>query len=75
MNLAVFGANGQTGQLMTKQALAAGHMVTTCEWTEFEHTVTCPVKRNLGVSTLPITILRAKSASKVAETRILSGLS
>jgi putative NADH-flavin reductase len=28
MNLAVFGANGQTGQLVTKQALAAGHMVT-----------------------------------------------
>ena len=28
MNLAVFGANGKTGQLVTKQALAAGHMVT-----------------------------------------------
>jgi putative NADH-flavin reductase len=28
MNLAVFGANGQTGQLVTKQALAAGHIVT-----------------------------------------------
>jgi putative NADH-flavin reductase len=28
MNLAVFGANGATGQLVTKQALAAGHTVT-----------------------------------------------
>lgn len=28
MNLAVFGANGATGQLVTRQALAAGHMVT-----------------------------------------------
>ena len=28
MNIVVFGANGQTGQLLTKQALAAGHTVT-----------------------------------------------
>jgi putative NADH-flavin reductase len=28
MHLAVFGANGPTGQLVTKQALEAGHMVT-----------------------------------------------
>ena len=28
MNLAVFGASGPTGQLVTKQALAAGHIVT-----------------------------------------------
>ena len=28
MNIVVFGANGQTGQLLTKQALAEGHTVT-----------------------------------------------
>lgn len=28
MKLVVFGANGPTGQLLTKQALAAGHVVT-----------------------------------------------
>jgi putative NADH-flavin reductase len=28
MNIAVFGANGPTGQLLTKQALAEGHTVT-----------------------------------------------
>jgi len=28
MNIVVFGANGQTGQLLTKQALAGGHAVT-----------------------------------------------
>src|SRR5689334_4346806 len=28
MNIVVFGANGQTGRLLTKQALAAGHIVT-----------------------------------------------
>src|SRR5215472_8221830 len=28
MNLAVFGASGPTGQLVTKQALASGHRVT-----------------------------------------------
>ncbi len=28
MNIAVFGANGPTGQLLTRQALAAGHHVT-----------------------------------------------
>src|ERR1041385_2638221 len=28
MKLAIFGANGPTGKLLTKQALAAGHMVT-----------------------------------------------
>jgi nucleoside-diphosphate-sugar epimerase len=28
MNLVVFGANGPTGQLLTKQALAEGHAVT-----------------------------------------------
>jgi putative NADH-flavin reductase len=28
MNIVVFGANGQTGQLLTKQALAEGHAVT-----------------------------------------------
>ncbi|MDT5351828.1 MAG: hypothetical protein QOJ56_360, partial [Mycobacterium sp.] len=27
MEIAVFGANGQTGRLLTKQALAAGHRV------------------------------------------------
>ncbi|HEU0027504.1 MAG TPA: NAD(P)H-binding protein, partial [Ktedonobacterales bacterium] len=28
MNIAVFGANGPTGRLVTKQALAEGHAVT-----------------------------------------------
>jgi putative NADH-flavin reductase len=28
MNIVIFGANGQTGRLLTKQALAAGHTVT-----------------------------------------------
>jgi uncharacterized protein YbjT (DUF2867 family) len=28
MKIVVFGANGATGQHLTKQALAAGHMVT-----------------------------------------------
>ncbi len=63
MKLAVFGANGQTGQLVVKQAIAEGHEVTAVVRRPHEYTLSAP----------NLTVAKADAMDPDAVKRVVAG--